>query len=858
MHKSAIVSRQTPAPPQLHLTLFSHGTRVTVRDLFGNMPVRVKQRAMSAEKPRGNSKEWEELRRGVVLLLLAWPRTVGVTIHEAGTNEKLLIRGRMAPSASVSLNLVDISAVCSILSQASLISIDEKSFWVPAQASTSKMTICATISLIPSATKQTQFISFGIQPLVSHNTRSILHDEINRMFLNSTFGNDDEDVELDASEIDRRSKDKRYKRDGFTNKELRGGKKGIDRWPMFYLNIYQDNQAPDARSLGIDDILDDRGGSLTTIVEILQVMIWEFLTKHRFRPKFGRGQRIKITANAGHANAQNLEGSKTPTKSTTSIVPEFELDKAQREGSIPRPFHSDSAARKVKARSPQLVSPRLDAPFDLWTRIKSGSRPTKLAEQVRIPNPAHLHRPLSAPPSSTNGRSSRMVDPVDRSVTPLLSSKGKLIRRPFQDVAVSAAKSRTQIAKAPQSRENSSEPGEDVIAWINPFTKVESLINQRTGLTVRADAPNSTRSNAASSSLIYKQPMLPRLIKSNVEEPSPWLNNILRTWNNPVFCPTEPSIPQITLEGQEAGVQEILHGRRHHCSQIDIDRAFKEPSAGIDGRISKTALSHAEVISQVDKKFILVTLEHMKCASAPGGGKLLVLIDQHAADERVRIESLLEEFFAPAADASVPTDSGVRTNPLNKPINFEVSVKESRLLHKYKEHFIRWGIIFDLSPDAATPEKPSTSTDLRRLAVRSLPPGIVERCKLDPKLLIDLIRTEAWKVHDDGTYGALAIKGDWLERIHACPRGIIDMLNSRACRSAIMFNDELSKQQCEALVSKLAKCKFPFQCAHGRPSLVPLVDLRRMEIRTAKPLTGGHRTESTFGAGFNKWKESIK
>ena len=42
-----------------------------------------------------------------------------------------------------------------------------------------------------------------------------------------------------------------------------------------------------------------------------------------------------------------------------------------------------------------------------------------------------------------------------------------------------------------------------------------------------------------------------------------------------------------------------------------------------------------------------------------------------------------------------------------------------------------------------------------------------------------------------------------------------------------MFNDPLSKEECAALVSRLAVCVFPFQCAHGRPSMVPVLDLGR-------------------------------
>ena len=78
MHGSEVLTRQTPAPVRYHLPYFNHGTRVTVQDLFGSMPVRVKQRAIVAEKHRGWSREWEELKRDAVMLILSWPSCVAV------------------------------------------------------------------------------------------------------------------------------------------------------------------------------------------------------------------------------------------------------------------------------------------------------------------------------------------------------------------------------------------------------------------------------------------------------------------------------------------------------------------------------------------------------------------------------------------------------------------------------------------------------------------------------------------------------------------------------------------------------------------------------------------------------------
>lgn len=40
-----------------------------------------------------------------------------------------------------------------------------------------------------------------------------------------------------------------------------------------------------------------------------------------------------------------------------------------------------------------------------------------------------------------------------------------------------------------------------------------------------------------------------------------------------------------------------------------------------------------------------------------------------------------------------------------------------------------------------------------------------------------------------------------------------------------MFNDPLSLEDCTVLLERLAKCAFPFQCAHGRPSMAPVLDL---------------------------------
>lgn len=45
IHNSQVLTRHAPAPPEQRFETFDHGTRVSIRSLFGSMPVRVKHRA---------------------------------------------------------------------------------------------------------------------------------------------------------------------------------------------------------------------------------------------------------------------------------------------------------------------------------------------------------------------------------------------------------------------------------------------------------------------------------------------------------------------------------------------------------------------------------------------------------------------------------------------------------------------------------------------------------------------------------------------------------------------------------------------------------------------------------------------
>jgi DNA mismatch repair protein MLH3 len=432
------------------------------------------------------------------------------------------------------------------------------------------------------------------------------------------------------------------------------------------------------------------------------------------------------------------------------------------------------------------LNPAGVSPFDAWNRIKRG-RPLDIPVE---PN-------SSASPTSTGGKREKII-----------SDSGSLLRAPFLDVPGFGRMNKKYIQHSTLDT-CQEDPSHANLNAVCPHTA--SAVGPDEPLVIRAPTPAQPGLSTGRVS-----------ISSQPGKKSEWVANILKTWENPVFKPTE--MPVRTAPQS----YEISKHSGHRCA---VSSATSTPSPLL-GRIHRGALKQAVVTGQVDKKFILAKLpldipgKTDIPYTAAGDAALLVVIDQHAADERCRIEELMQSYFH--AGVSV-------TEPLPTAINFEVSLREGILFRRFQAHFAYWGIFYTHAEAVSSPRSGdggfSTPTpSASHVRVTSLPPSILERCRQEPRLLIDLLRDEAHALEDRGGGGSSGpptapAPGDWVAAFGGCPRGILDLLNSRACRGAVMFNDELSVEECDGLLGRLSRCAFPFQCAHGRPSMVPLVDV---------------------------------
>ena len=199
------------------------------------------------------------------------------------------------------------------------------------------------------------------------------------------------------------------------------------------------------------------------------------------------------------------------------------------------------------------------------------------------------------------------------------------------------------------------------------------------------------------------------------------------------------------------------------------------------------APGRAEVIAQVAGCFIVTRCDQVLC-----------IFDQHALHERIRLECFLDKLgHAPHERQQVIRQSSKPFKPLVLP---SLSPKDLALLQTPLARAFLGKYFLDFQVLGT-----SVIVRTRPCIVEEPLPDVAE---LFPALLQDL---RGFQDHP----GA----GDPLQALPPCIRTI---LNSKACRGSIMFHTQLSRPQLQGLLQEGAQTKFPFCCAHGRPSVAPL------------------------------------
>jgi DNA mismatch repair protein MutL len=267
--------------------------------------------------------------------------------------------------------------------------------------------------------------------------------------------------------------------------------------------------------------------------------------------------------------------------------------------------------------------------------------------------------------------------------------------------------------------------------------------------------------------------------------PSPWLmpsqEEIPSAETMRTVPPAAAAAPEISRRPQ---VQEALEVYARRSGLTDRGAAIPDPMPApqMAREVLATGLfSSMEVLGQFHRSYIL-------CQDQAD----LLLIDQHAAHERIAFEQLRRQFHG----------GQVESQRLLLPIVLEPDFRMADALRQHLDSLAALG--FDIEPFGP-----------RSLVVKALPQTLAD-CDAQ-QLLLDVAA-------DLVALGRSGLVEEAVDRL----------LMKMACHGTVRANQTLSMLQITALLRQLDMVDFNAHCPHGRPVLkrLPLAEVERMFHRS--------------------------
>lgn len=184
--------------------------------------------------------------------------------------------------------------------------------------------------------------------------------------------------------------------------------------------------------------------------------------------------------------------------------------------------------------------------------------------------------------------------------------------------------------------------------------------------------------------------------------------------------------------------------------------------------LSKEAQKDYQILGQIFDTYWLIAYQDK-----------LLIVDQHAAHEKVKYEKLLSEL----------KNKQVNSQMLIPPVVVNVTGAEEEVLKTYLERFADLG--FEI-------EEFGTAS----YAIRSMP---VDLYGCNEKQFFLEILDELLNNPMKGT-----------------PDVILDKLASMACKAAVKGNNSLTLKEMEVLLDELMLLENPYHCPHGRPTIISM------------------------------------
>lgn len=186
------------------------------------------------------------------------------------------------------------------------------------------------------------------------------------------------------------------------------------------------------------------------------------------------------------------------------------------------------------------------------------------------------------------------------------------------------------------------------------------------------------------------------------------------------------------------------------------------------GFMTEEARPKHRLIGQVFKTYWLIEYENN-----------LFIMDQHAAHEKVNYEKFMKQY----------QERTIVSQQLDPPIVISVNPRQIEVLTEHKQFFEEMGFIIE-------------SFGGKEYLLRGVP---METYGIDAKdIFIDFIDS----LMEDGPHIDIDL--------------FIWRIATMACKAAIKGNTVVSFQEADALIDELLQCENPYNCPHGRPTLIAM------------------------------------
>jgi len=187
-----------------------------------------------------------------------------------------------------------------------------------------------------------------------------------------------------------------------------------------------------------------------------------------------------------------------------------------------------------------------------------------------------------------------------------------------------------------------------------------------------------------------------------------------------------------------------------------------------EGFLNKKEKANYKILGQLFDTYWLISYED----------KLLIM-DQHAAHEKVKYERLLLQL----------KEKQCETQTIEPPMIITATGKEQTVLEQFEETFLSMGFLIEHFGG-------------NEYAIRSVPLDLYGRNELE------MFREILEELTEDTPKGT--------------PDFILEKLASMACKAAVKGNNSMSMEEVETLIKELMELDNPYHCPHGRPTLISM------------------------------------